>query len=151
MRKDQIFVLLLIFLLPMTGCFGGLIGDAEADDDDSDDDHPPWINDVGTTITNWSLTLQDDEWLEVKSAASLLTYTSPSNNGTQQSSTDAEQVGMTVQENSNWRLGSDSFSPIFGGEYHLCLFYEDGVCYQNHPNSQYQMVEFSIIYRIHSV
>ena len=34
MRKDQIFVLLLVFLLPMTGCFGGIVGDAEADDDD---------------------------------------------------------------------------------------------------------------------
>ena len=30
----------------MAGCFGGIVGDAEADDDDSDDDEPQWINDV---------------------------------------------------------------------------------------------------------
>ena len=33
MRKDQIFVLLLVILLPMSGCFDGAIGEAEADDD----------------------------------------------------------------------------------------------------------------------
>jgi hypothetical protein len=32
MRNDQIFVLLLVVLLPMSGCFGGGVGDAEADE-----------------------------------------------------------------------------------------------------------------------
>jgi hypothetical protein len=31
MRKDQIFVLMLVILLPMSGCFDGAVGDAEAD------------------------------------------------------------------------------------------------------------------------
>ena len=36
MRKDQIFVLLLVVLLPLTGCFdGGGIGDADAQDSTS--------------------------------------------------------------------------------------------------------------------
>ena len=30
MRKDQIFVLLLVVLLPMTGCFGDTVGEADA-------------------------------------------------------------------------------------------------------------------------
>ena len=38
MRKDQIFVLLLVLLLPMTGCFGDVVGDAQADGDDDEDD-----------------------------------------------------------------------------------------------------------------
>ena len=39
MRKDQIFVLMLVVLLPLTGCFdGGGIGDAEAQDTSSGDD-----------------------------------------------------------------------------------------------------------------
>ena len=39
MRNDQIFVLLLVVLLPLTGCFdGGGIGDAEAQDTSSGDD-----------------------------------------------------------------------------------------------------------------
>ena len=32
MRNDQIFVLLLVILLPMSGCFDGTVGDAEAQD-----------------------------------------------------------------------------------------------------------------------
>ena len=73
MRNDQIFVLLLVVLLPLSGCFGGVIGDAEADDDDSDDDHTQWINDVGISPISWNLTLNQNQWLEVKSAVGLLT------------------------------------------------------------------------------
>ena len=36
MRKDQIFVLMLVILLPMSGCFDGAIGEAEAEDSDND-------------------------------------------------------------------------------------------------------------------
>jgi len=42
MRKDQIFVLMLVILLPMSGCFDGGVGDAEAADD----------TDQGTTVIN---------------------------------------------------------------------------------------------------
>ena len=35
MRNDQIFVLLLVILLPMSGCFDGAVGDAEGTDDSS--------------------------------------------------------------------------------------------------------------------
>ena len=38
MRKDQIFVLMLVILLPMTGCFDGAVGDAEGTDDASEND-----------------------------------------------------------------------------------------------------------------
>ena len=36
MRNDQIFVLLLVILLPMTGCFNDAVGDAEGTDDASE-------------------------------------------------------------------------------------------------------------------
>jgi len=36
MRNDQIFVLLLVILLPMSGCFDGAVGDAEGTDDATD-------------------------------------------------------------------------------------------------------------------
>ena len=32
-RKDQIFVLMLVILLPLTGCFDAAVGEAEAEDD----------------------------------------------------------------------------------------------------------------------
>lgn len=42
MRNDQIFVLLLVILLPMSGCFDGAVGDAEGTDDATS----------GTTVIN---------------------------------------------------------------------------------------------------
>ena len=42
MRNDQIFVLLLVIILPMSGCFDGAVGDAEGTDDATD----------GTTVIN---------------------------------------------------------------------------------------------------
>jgi hypothetical protein len=42
MRNDQIFVLLLVILLPLSGCFDGAVGDAEGTDDTSS----------GTTVMN---------------------------------------------------------------------------------------------------
>ena len=146
MRKDQIFVLLLVLLLPMTGCFGDVVGDAQADDDD---DQPAWVNNVGTDVVNWSLSLNNNQWLEVKSAYVLVGHTSTMNNESQ--TPILEQIGMIVQEDSNWILSSDSHSPIFGGNYHLCAFYDDGVCFDSHPSASYSVVEYSIIYRIHSV
>ena len=46
MRKDQIFVLMLVVLLPLTGCFDGGVGDAEAADD----------TDEGTTVYQYNNT-----------------------------------------------------------------------------------------------
>ena len=34
MRNDQIFVLLLVVLLPLSGCFDNAVGEAEADEYD---------------------------------------------------------------------------------------------------------------------
>ena len=42
MRNDQIFVLLLVILLPLSGCFDNAVGDAEGSEDTSS----------GTTIVN---------------------------------------------------------------------------------------------------
>ena len=39
MRKDQIFVLLLVILLPLSGCFDGAVGEAEADDSENHSNH----------------------------------------------------------------------------------------------------------------
>ena len=53
MRNDQIFVLLLVILLPMSGCFDGAVGDAEGSDDSDSGgtnanaggtNHPPVIS-----------------------------------------------------------------------------------------------------------
>jgi hypothetical protein len=59
MRKDQIFVLMLVILLPLTGCFdGGGIGDADAQDSTNSQNG-------GTTVINYynnSSNVQDRVW-----------------------------------------------------------------------------------------
>ena len=94
MRKDQIFVLLLVLLLPMTGCFGDVVGDAQADDDDDDD--VDWINDVGTSAATWTLNLTSSQWLEVKSATGLTErFEGNQSSGITQI---VRQTGMEIQE-----------------------------------------------------
>ena len=102
MRKDQIFVLLLIFLLPMTGCFGGVVGDSEADNGDSDDDEPQWINDVGTSPINWNLSLNQNQWLEVKSSYGLLAMGGDENS----SQEEITQYGLIVSEDTGWSVNA---------------------------------------------
>ena len=60
MRNDQIFVLLLVILLPMSGCFDGAVGDAEGTDDATDG-----ATDGTTVINNYhngSSGSQDRDW-----------------------------------------------------------------------------------------
>lgn len=144
MRKDQIFVLLLIFLLPMTGCFGGLVGDAEADENENDDDEPQWINDVGTSPINWNLSLNQNQWLEVKSSVGLLVI------GENSSQEEITQYGLAVSEQTGWSV-SVGFSPIFGGDYSICGMLLEGNCYSTDPDGDWYISDWSIIYRIHSV
>ena len=144
MRKDQIFVLLLILLLPMTGCFGGVVGDAEADnDDDDDDDEPQWINDVGTSPINWNLSLNQNQWLEVKSSYGLLVI---GENSTQE---EISQYGLAVNEETGWVVAG--FSPIFGGDYSICGIFVEENCHSTDPDGDWYISDWSIIYRIHSV
>ena len=53
MTTDRVFVLLLVIMLPMSGCFGG-VGDAEAGDNGDDSD---WINERGIGEPNWNISL----------------------------------------------------------------------------------------------
>ena len=128
----------------MTGCFGGLVGDAEADDDESDNDEPQWINDVGTSPINWNLSLNQNQWLEVKSSVGLLVI------GENSSEEEITQYGLAVSEQTGWSV-SVGFSPIFGGDYSICGMLIDGNCYSNDPDGDWYISDWSIIYRIHSV
>ncbi|MDA7845934.1 hypothetical protein N9A87_02665 [Euryarchaeota archaeon] len=128
----------------MTGCFGGLVGDAEADDDESDKDEPQWINDVGTSPINWNLSLNQNQWLEVKSSVGLLVI------GENSSEEEITQYGLAVSEQTGWSV-SVGFSPIFGGDYSICGMLIDGNCYSNDPDGDWYISDWSIIYRIHSV
>lgn len=143
MRNDQIFVLLLLLLLPMTGCFGDIVGDAQADDDDYAE--PEWINDRGTGTMDWTLNLSESQWLEVKSAAGLLTTNANT------SDQELEQYSLIIHESDGWVVGNGQFSPIFGGDYELCGIQVEEFCFSSDPQGNWFISDWSIIYRIHSV
>ena len=53
MRNDQIFVLMLVILLPMSGCFNGAVGEAEAEEDSeegNDVEHMPQMFSISGVI-----------------------------------------------------------------------------------------------------
>ena len=128
----------------MTGCFGDVVGDAQADDDDNDDDEPQWVNDVGTNPINWNLSLNQNQWLEVKSSVGLLVI------GENSSQEEITQYGLAVSEQTGWSV-SVGFSPIFGGDYSICGMLLEGNCYSTDPDGDWYISDWSIIYRIHSV
>ena len=57
MTTDRLFVIMLVILIPMTGCFGA-VGDAEADKDDDSNDVE--MITVGGMFNESQLTLSDD-------------------------------------------------------------------------------------------
>ena len=136
--KSQI-VVLLIASLSLSGC----IGENEVS---STDDGPSWINETGTTDQHWAIQLDDDEWLEVKSAAVILEYYLESGNLT-------ETQGYTISESNGWTV--NGYSPIFGGSYAGCYFYAELYeCtddYYPGQNQGFIVTEWSVIYRVHEV
>ena len=83
MRKDQIFVLLLVVLLPLTGCFdGGGIGDADAQDSTESGNSgtsvttTPSLRTHFTTISPSNLNCGDDD-VCVWEYAMTITHSSP--------------------------------------------------------------------------
>lgn len=67
-----------------------------------------WINDRGDSSQLWEIYLEDDQWLEVKSAVSVLEY-------------EGELISYTSSVRSTEGFAvSSGFSPIFGGNYSWC-------------------------------
>jgi len=144
MSTDKLFILLLVVLLPLSGCLD-TVEPASADAAHADAE-PQWANDVGTNLINWNLTLNDNQWLEVKSSVGLLVI--GGGNGSQQ---ETVQYGMTVSEQTGWTVTSTGFSPIFGGTYSICGMMIDENCYSSDPDGDWTITQWSVIYRIHSV
>lgn len=132
-----------LVLLLLTVSFSGCIGENEVS---STDDGPSWINETGTTDQHWAIQLDDDEWLEVKSAAVILEYYLESGNLT-------ETQGYTILESNGWTV--NGYSPIFGGSYTGCYFnselYECIDDYYPNVNQGFTVTEWSVIYRVHEV
>jgi hypothetical protein len=62
MRSDQVFVLLLIILIPMTGCFDNSVGDAEGAQDSESPSDPTASESTGTENPTGADNLQSRTW-----------------------------------------------------------------------------------------
>ena len=105
---------------------------------------PEWNNDRGDSGHQWTLSLSDDQWLEIHSVYVLLVHHHDEDGGWDHYST---QPAIVVTE-AGYML-SNGMSMMFGGNYTLCVEWGDGVCYNESRDSESVMVEWTIIYRIH--
>jgi len=106
-------------------------------------DGPQWVNDVGVSGGSWTLTLNDSQWLEVKSATYTRDYVD-----------DVDGVsgphGLDVYEEGGWQI--IGYSVIFGGSYSLCYQSNTVECNLETDNPTYwTMGQWSVIYRVHDV
>ena len=99
-----------------------------------------WINDRGNSSQFWEISLEDDQWLEVKSAVSVLEY-------------QGEMLSFNsfVKSTEGFAVNS-GFSPIFGGDYSWCSMSMSGEelpCVNEDPDGDWSVAEWTIIYRVH--
>jgi hypothetical protein len=134
-----LFMIITILLVPLTGCTGN---DEEIVIVESEE--PDWINDRGENPNAWNLTLKNSQWLEIKSAFQIW----------EEKDGQILQVPMYIISGEWQMIGMEysmEYSPVFGGEYNYCVYYRDGSCFATTSDSDYSLVEWSIIYRIHNV
>jgi len=105
-----------------------------------------WINDRGDSGHYWNISLSDEEWLEVASAEAVMYhYHDGEDHFTSWPAMIVSDEGHIAQYGRNY----ESKSPIFGGNYSLCINWDDGICYDYDRDTEYEIVEWSVIYRIH--
>jgi len=110
---------------------------------------PEWINDRGDSGHQWTLSLSDDQWLEIWAIRIVLGHNTSGEDEWSQPGYLLSDEGYIVYGTS----GSESFekSPIFGGNYSLCADLSSNTCYRHPVDEDRYLVEWSIIYRIHEV
>ena len=134
---------MLVSLTIFCALFAGCAGDSDGADSDIEIVYEPdWVNDRGTDGM-WSLSLNQTEWLEVKSATMLI--------DNDDEPVERSSQGMIIHEENGWVLSPSSSSPIFGGNYTSCFYFSSGTCWSEDPDGRYTLVEWSVVYRIHDV
>ena len=99
-----------------------------------------WINDRGDSSQFWEISLEDDQWLEVKSAVTIIEYQG-----------ELMSFSSFVRSSEGFAVSSE-FSPIFGGEYSWCTMSmnaEEMPCINEDPDGDWTVSEWTIIYRVH--
>ena len=152
MRIIAPMMILIMMTSTLAGCTSQTDGVGEFEEGDIDsilnfineNQEPVWINDRGNSSHDWDVSLNDEQWLEVKSSRALEYY---------------EFQGEDRWASTHYYVRSDTghyvyegeYSPIFGGNYSICYNAGNNLTNCPHSNSQRMLVEWSVIYRIHNV
>ena len=151
MRKDQIFVLLLVILMPLSGCFSG-VGEVEGEGNSGSQDDVFVLyvpsNSVGTIqITDGQFVEVLDTWSDENGenpGAQVIDYRGVS--GEFNCTSHQERQNMNgVGAYSNFEFGTD-WLPTDGTE---CTYYFDRTGLSYYDESPKRFGDLYIIYRIH--
>ena len=108
-----------------------------------------WINDRGDSGHQWTLSLMDYQWLEVRAIRVVLGDSSSGENNWSQPAYIMSDEGYVIADSA--LNDGYSNSPIFGGNYSLCAEINSQTCLQHPLDNDRYMAEWSVIYRIHDV
>ena len=133
----------LLIVTIFTSIFAGCVGDSTDNTTTAvEDSGPDWINDVGTNDSLWSISLEQDQWLEVKIATTIIIA---------EDENISYPVSLLSDEKYVLNPSVSSYSPKFGGSYSLCVMMMEGICVVEDPDNNWEITDWSIIYRIHEV
>jgi len=146
-KMNAIAMTLLMIASALAGCASS-DGVEELSDDDMQEiieylnaTQTQWINDRGDSSELWEFSLEDNQWLEVKSAMTVMNYESQT---IFHNSFVVSEEGFAV---------SGGYSPIFGGDYSWCTmnYGSEIPCANEDPDGDWAIEEWSIIYAIHEI
>ena len=152
MRVIAPMMILIMMTSTLAGCTGGDPDGGGNDEIDMETiqefidemQESEWINDRGDGQNQWSISLSDDQWIEIKIAQILIQYHA---NGENYYIT----RGAVIASDEGYIVG-EGHSPIYGGNYSLCIDLTSNLnCLYTPSDSEQTLHEWSIIYRIHSV
>ena len=159
MRTTTVLIALTMLTTGLAGCTGdpdaGGNDEIDAEDLQNLQDFingtmaTEWINDRGDSGHQWTLSLSDDQWLEVNAIKVVLSDNSSGENDWSQSAYIMSDEGYIIRD-SSMRDGH-SKSPIFGGNYSFCSDIGSQTCRLHPYDDDRYMIEWSVIYRIHDV
>jgi len=113
-------------------------------------DGPQWIFETGSGYVPWTLSLNDTQWLEVKSAA--YTFSSSGDGGMASWLNILEDGGWILRSSTTEEIDEHNvgFAPIFGGDWQICRSWGPGGHYPSDCNND-AIERWSVIYRVHDV
>ena len=160
MRAKALLMALAMATTALAGC-SGTDGVSEIEEGDmqgiwdlvNSTQGPEWVNDIGDSGHQWTISLSDDQWLEVGYARAII---GSNGSGEYPGSTPVYVVSDEghVLAGSGLGEGSYSLSPRFGGNYSMCVDYSIqylSVCDLLSSDDDRYVVEWTIIYRVHNV